>query len=202
MSPRRYTLGKRSEESTRTRGRIVAAAAELFARDGFHSVSIDEIAEAADVARATVYNQFGSKPGLIEAIIQEVERSAGLQSILEAVAAPDATDALRQAVREGVRYWASVNDLARRLIGLGALDAEVRGVLNAADARRGELVAHVVDRLIQQGVLKPGLTRADAISRLGLICSFEGFDQVFTIQGKSQRKTASLLTGMATDMLL
>lgn len=38
---------------------------QLFAEKGFHETSIDEIAEAAEVSRATVFNYFGSKDGLL-----------------------------------------------------------------------------------------------------------------------------------------
>jgi TetR/AcrR family transcriptional regulator of autoinduction and epiphytic fitness len=44
-----------------SRGAIVAAAERLFLERGFGSVSMDELAETAGVARRTLYNQFSSK---------------------------------------------------------------------------------------------------------------------------------------------
>lgn len=46
------------------------AARELFYRDGY-GVSIDVIADRADVAKPTVYVHFGSKEGLIEAVLRQ-----------------------------------------------------------------------------------------------------------------------------------
>lgn len=54
------------------RSAVVAAAAELFVTRGYDGTSMDMIAEAADVSRQTVYNQFASKEALFRAIIDDV----------------------------------------------------------------------------------------------------------------------------------
>jgi TetR/AcrR family transcriptional regulator, acrAB operon repressor len=51
-----------------TRELILEAAETLFAERGLHSVSMQDIAEAAGVSRATVFNQFGSKLLVLDAI--------------------------------------------------------------------------------------------------------------------------------------
>lgn len=51
-----------------TRGLVLQAAEKLFATRGLHNVSMQDIAEAAQVSRATVFNQFGSKLLLLDAI--------------------------------------------------------------------------------------------------------------------------------------
>src|SRR4051794_41597992 len=77
MSPRPYRLGRRAENIEQTRGRIIAAMRELLARDGYRSMSLEEVARVADVARATVYYQFGSKAGLLEAVVGDIQRRGG-----------------------------------------------------------------------------------------------------------------------------
>ena len=51
---------------------VLEAARELFAARGLHEVTMAEVAEAAGVARATVFNQFGSKHALVDALTAEV----------------------------------------------------------------------------------------------------------------------------------
>ena len=55
-----------------SRERILLAARELFAERGSDEVTMAEVAAAAGVARATVFNQFGSKHALIEGITEGV----------------------------------------------------------------------------------------------------------------------------------
>src|SRR5919202_1108381 len=77
MSPRQYRLGKRAGIVEQTRERIIDATRELLAREGQPQASVDEVARVADVARATVYYQFGSKKGLIQALVHDIQRRAG-----------------------------------------------------------------------------------------------------------------------------
>jgi AcrR family transcriptional regulator len=51
------------------RERLLAAADELFYEEGVHSVGIDRVIERAGVAKATLYNAFGSKDELIRAYL-------------------------------------------------------------------------------------------------------------------------------------
>jgi TetR/AcrR family transcriptional regulator of autoinduction and epiphytic fitness len=55
-----------------SRDAIVAAAERLFLERGFGSVSMDELAEAAGVARRTLYNQFASKEEIFREMLLRV----------------------------------------------------------------------------------------------------------------------------------
>lgn len=92
------TTGKRTTRVVRTarsgprsqptRERILDAAERLFARRGFHGVSIRDITGAADVDVALANYHFGSKQGLIEAVFMRrsedlnAERLARLDALL------------------------------------------------------------------------------------------------------------------------
>lgn len=73
-------LQKRSNGTVAKIGRggsreaIVEAAARLFLDHGFGSVSMDELAEAAGVARRTLYNQFVSKEDIFREMLHRVSR--------------------------------------------------------------------------------------------------------------------------------
>jgi AcrR family transcriptional regulator len=61
-------------DAARNRAAILAAATELFARDGAGAVSMDAIAEHAGVGKPTLYRHFGDRAGLAHAVFEERER--------------------------------------------------------------------------------------------------------------------------------
>jgi len=56
---------RRDRKRERTRGEIYSAAMNLFLRRGFEAVTIEEICDAADVARATFFLHFATKEALL-----------------------------------------------------------------------------------------------------------------------------------------
>ncbi len=61
---------------------IIVAAAGVFAREGFHKATVEEIARKAGVGKGTVYEYFESKDDLFRAMIRE-----GVQLFLKVLAA-------------------------------------------------------------------------------------------------------------------
>lgn len=59
----------RTERAQRKRAEIVAAAADVFREAGYENASMDRISERAGASKRTVYNHFGSKEGLFEAVV-------------------------------------------------------------------------------------------------------------------------------------
>src|SRR5436189_6168013 len=53
-----------------TRERVLAAGLELVGRDGLGRLSMDEVAAAAGVSRASLYRLFPGKPALFRALVQ------------------------------------------------------------------------------------------------------------------------------------
>jgi AcrR family transcriptional regulator len=58
-------------ERVSARERLLAAATELFYEEGVHTVGIDRVIERAGVAKASLYNCFGSKDELIRAYLEQ-----------------------------------------------------------------------------------------------------------------------------------
>ncbi|MFB7470767.1 TetR/AcrR family transcriptional regulator [Kitasatospora sp. NPDC056184] len=60
----------RSAARPTARERLLAAADDLFYREGVHTVGIDRVIEQAGVAKASLYNAFGSKESLVCAYLE------------------------------------------------------------------------------------------------------------------------------------
>ncbi len=97
-----------------TRARLLAAAAQEFARAGFERANVDGISLAAGYAKGTIYNYFPSKEELFLAVVEE----ASAQAAATAPAPADASSRERlTAVLTGFCSWASQQDpLARVLV--------------------------------------------------------------------------------------
>lgn len=65
MSPSRATRMPRDER----RNQVLEVALDLFSRDGFHHVSMDDIAERAEVSKPVLYRHFPSKLDLYLAVV-------------------------------------------------------------------------------------------------------------------------------------
>ncbi len=61
--------------TTSPRDRLIEAATRLFCRYGVNSVGVDEVVAAAGTAKTTLYRLFGSKDGLVEAVLEREGRT-------------------------------------------------------------------------------------------------------------------------------
>src|ERR1700737_3873756 len=91
-----------SSRRTGTRASVIRAAIDLFAEVGFNSVGLESVGRAAGVSRQTVYDLFGSKSGLLRAMIEEQEREAGLPEMLQRMAAAPTGRAMLEAYLNAV----------------------------------------------------------------------------------------------------
>ena len=143
------------------------------------------MARRADVARATVYYQFESKTGLLEALCDDLAEEAQMSGLAEAFAAPDPIEALRLFIASFGRFWAIDRPVMRRLRALAALDPEVEAVIAARDARRRTGLVVLLGKRPNDAVARPERDRAAEM--LYTITSFETFD---TLAGPDQELTA------------
>jgi TetR/AcrR family transcriptional regulator, mexJK operon transcriptional repressor len=63
------------EGSAQKRAAILAAARELFLADGFDRSSVDAVAARAGVSKRTVYDYFGDKQTLLQAVVEAASQS-------------------------------------------------------------------------------------------------------------------------------
>lgn len=128
---RPYRSNLRARQAEQTRTRIIAAAAELFAADGYARTTLAKIAAAAGVSTETVQGQ-GAKAALMIAAVEYVSVGvAGEESVLnldlgrQLLAAPTVGTALDIVVDEQTAAHERSARLAQALIGAAAVDSEL-----------------------------------------------------------------------------
>ncbi|HEY5247653.1 MAG TPA: helix-turn-helix domain-containing protein, partial [Dermatophilaceae bacterium] len=75
-------MATQEQRKAETRQRLLDAAAALFAERGVDAVSIDAVAEAADRTSGALYAHFGSKAGLLNALLESLVNETA--SVMEA----------------------------------------------------------------------------------------------------------------------
>jgi AcrR family transcriptional regulator len=202
MTARSYEQRARADEAARTRLRIIEAVFAHLRQTPAERIAIDRVAEAAGVARSTVYATFGSRAGLFDAVGRELAERSGYARLLDAKHQPDARDYFRAGVRAASEMLAANRDIYRALRSMAQLDPQaVGGVVTRMDEERATAMARLAGRLAEQGVLRDGLSTEDAAHVLWMLSSFESFDSLYTGRGLSTDRTVELLIETAERTL-
>ena len=109
------------------RDQILAAAAELFARHGFHGVGIDDIGAAVGISGPALYRHFRSKDAMLGEMLTSISERL-LEGGLDRVAASgDPAQALRELIRWHVDF--ALDDPA-------LITVQIRNLANLTDPDR------------------------------------------------------------------
>jgi len=93
--PRAYRQSTRRVQAGLTRVLVLQAARDLLlGGSDAAGFTVDAVARQAGVARATVFNGFGGKHGLLQALFDEMSDRAGLMDVDALLGQPDAGQAL------------------------------------------------------------------------------------------------------------
>ncbi|MFS8111219.1 TetR/AcrR family transcriptional regulator [Rhizobium jaguaris] len=149
---RRYRSAIREAAAGENRVQVLAAAIKLLRTANPSAMSMEAVAKAAGVTRLTVYNQFGSRGGLLEAVFDELAREGGLARIPEAMALPDPRSALDRLIEIFCDFWA-FDPAVDRLNQTAFTETEFAAALAARHERRRKALSVVLQRLAQDGYI-------------------------------------------------
>jgi AcrR family transcriptional regulator len=177
---RGYRLGRRQPAVDQTARAIVSAARELVSEQPSSAVTVSAIARRAAVSRITVYNRFGSREGVLEALAASPAASLPAHG--------DAREALRAYVESSSSRWAASPALFRHL------------PLPAGEAAAHE-VRELAERLAAADALRPGCSLREAEDVIGALSSFAIFDRLHRDGRRSPAAVADVLMRLASGIL-
>jgi AcrR family transcriptional regulator len=194
MPPRPYQPGKRRLAATEaTRSKIVAATRDLLADRNVTSLSIDAVAQRADVARITIYYQFKSKAKLLEALFDDFGARASMRNMRRVFEECDPETALSLLIEVFCNLWKTQGGLLRRLAGFAALDHEVETALAERGGWRREAIERVVGKM-------PGSHSDDLVDVIYALTSLETYSSLCTGK-RSHKKVVALLQRSIASLL-
>jgi Transcriptional regulator len=177
MTTRRYHSPARLAAARQTRERIVTIAIDQLREAS--GVTLESVATAAGVTRLTVYNQFGSRHALFDAVFEQLAERGGLHRIAEAMAGTDAHAGIARLVGIFCDFWESDRPALVGLHDMAAAVPELAESLQLRHARRRQLFAVVVRRLVEQGEVVAG-NAEDLVDLLFVLTSLPVFAQLTT----------------------
>lgn len=150
------------------RAQILTAARREFARRGYHATSMNDLLEAAGIARGTFYLHFDSKEAAFRAVLEDLlERITASLEPVDTRSLATAYDQLAKNLARAFGLVADDPDLAdilfRQALGVSA---ETRTHLDAFYAGLAELAARSIRAGQTLGLVREGPT--DLLSRLAL----------------------------------
>jgi len=147
------SLRARHAELTRTA--ILDAARRLFAQQGYAATAVRPIAEEAGVAVQTLYSTFGSKQGLLLALVDSVRAQARTQALGdEIVRSDDPREMVRLAARIRRQTLELGGDVVATFREGAAGDPEVAAAYEETHRRTREGIGRFCARLEAVGALR------------------------------------------------
>lgn len=194
---RSYRSPLRAAAADETRARIMAAAQTLLGGGkDLPAFSLEGVARQAGVTRLTVYNQFESKRGLLEAVFDAMAQRGGLFDLPTVLAERDPERALRRFVSVFCRFWAMRGTVMPRFGALAKLDDEVAASLKLRTERRRQALTPLVGRLLDADA--SAKASADLVDILFALTSFE-MHEALCVRGRGAKAVEALLQDLAVQ---
>ena len=167
---------RRDAAAAVTRQAILDAARGLLESGG---CTLEAVAAAAGVTRVTVYNQVGSRDGLLDAVLTDLTGRAGMDRLLTATRGD--TDPLAGVIRRTCRFWHGERPVLRPLFAMAAAEPALAANLARREGWRRDQFAKLVGG------------DADTLSGIVAVPSFPAYDALGVLADHPRRAAAVVL---------
>ena len=174
MTDRSIAARDRQAGAEEKRRQILDAAVRVFARRGFHTSRVGDIAEEAGVAHGLLYHYFASKDEVLQTVFRE-NWSELLQRFEQVDASEEPADEkLRGIVKILLRTWRNDPDLVTVMVREVGRSAQLATQVEVI----GEGFA-VIERVIREGQAE-GVFRSGLDPRLASWVVYGGLEEILT----------------------
>jgi AcrR family transcriptional regulator len=176
---------------------LTAAVTILGTAAGIDEFSLEVVAKKAGVTRLTVYNQFGSRRAVLEAVFDEMAARGGLHRLAEAVSGADPHAALLQIIGIFCEFWNFDPGALGLLHVASASNPEFAVGVSERNERRRRLFSGLVRRIAEDRPIRPKAQR-DLVDILYALTSFSFFSELIA-GGRVAAAACSMIQDLATD---
>jgi AcrR family transcriptional regulator len=181
---RAYRSELREQQAEQTRSRVVAAAAELFAAEGYARTTLAKIATAAGVSTETVQGQ-GPKAALMIAAVEYTAFGvSGEQHVFNLevgrrmLALADRAEAADGLASIQAEIFERIGQLALALIGAAASDPELDRYLTETLSNVNLQIRRILEVYLDRGWLREDVSFDELVQTTAVVCSVETYLQI------------------------
>lgn len=156
--------------------KIIAYCEERFLKEGFASISVDEIAGELGMSKKTFYKCFTSKEDVVRQLIERI--MGGVRANIERILQSD-----KSAIEKHAEFIAMIATNTSKLMPMFGQDIKKRmpQFWKQIEEFRRQRIADVFNRLIAQGVVE-GTMRPEMNKRVFLMCMLSAVDTIMQPQ--------------------
>jgi AcrR family transcriptional regulator len=181
-----YSSRYRPKTSQPTRDRIIESVRELLSEGAFHESTVEEVAARAGVSRATLYQHFGSRLGLVDAMCEAFDANPALVALRS-------TESVDAFVARVVDFWATEESVLGELYGAAAVDPAAAALVERQRTDRNSEIRRLLRSL--------GASERGTFAALALLTSFETYRELRRNAGLSRRDVTATLQEAARRLL-
>ena len=159
----------------------MGAVRDLLAEGAFHETTVEGVAARAGVSRATLYQHFGTRLGLVDAMCDTFDENPALIAIRE-------TDDIDTFIELVVDFWSAEEKILLQLYGAAAVDPAARDLVER-------------QRRDRQKELRRVLGGRNGFAELSVLTSFETYIELRRTVGLSKRDVVATLQRAAKQTL-
>jgi len=153
-----YRSAARQRQAGDTRERIADAAYQLLLEKRYEGMTIDAIAQRAEVSPQTIYAVFRSKAGILAELLDKTSFGAGYQELVRQAREKEfPPDRIRFAARIARHIYESQSETIDLLQGVSLVTPELADLIKERECRRYDSQKSVIDSISQKGWLRPGI---------------------------------------------
>jgi|SRR5215472_10589296 len=184
ITRRRYHSPARQRQAEQTKARILGAARDMFRATGYASTTVDGIASAAQVSAKTVEAVFGSKRGVLAALVDPLASAGPPRDLVDQIRAAADPERRLELVAELSRraYEGSVPEF-ELMRGAEAVAPEIAAAAAQIETRRRDNQTRLIRYLRQQVRLREDLSEDEATDIVWALTSYDLYRSLVTQRG-------------------
>jgi AcrR family transcriptional regulator len=191
----------KNNKSARTKAEILDTAWRLIATEGADT-SMSKLAAAVGLTRQSIYVHFGSRGGLLMALVNRADERENIWHHFQAaLAAPTAKERLEAVLTAWFDFVPQIYPVARDLIRLKRNDKEASAAwYDRMDALYAFYLERVSD-LAAEGTMRKGLSAEEATDLLWSFTSVQHWELLVHDRGWAPAHAATQMTNQVLNMI-